>query len=168
MASARRQFCGSDEPNAFTATDVLQDPHGEEASLELPMPPLQVRQAWNAEDPLASVHHFLFVMYVLIPAAFGVRMCLQCPDCNGDCTDSRWTPLIPDRNACSDYMGNNHKVMGGYAGIAVAMAFAVEFQKTAAPHAHGFVSLSNIYQHNHLENIAEMLKKIWRTFPPTK
>ena len=158
VANARRQFCGSDEPNAFTTTDVLEDPDGEEVSLQLPMPPLQVRQAWNAEDPLACVHHFLFVMYVLIPAAFGIRMCLHCPDCNGDCTDSKWRPHNPDRNACSDYMGNNHKFMGGYAGIAVAMAFAVEFQKTAAPHAHGFVSLANMYQHNHLENIAEMLQ----------
>ena len=49
--------------------------------------------------------------------------------------------------------------MGGYAGIAVAMAFATEFQKSRPPHAHGFVSLANIYQHGHLESIAEMLKK---------
>eukprot|EP00973_Karenia_brevis_P083859 11636492-Karenia_brevis.AAC.1 len=48
--------------------------------------------------------------------------------------------------------------MGGYAGLAQAMAFATEFTKNATPHGHGFVTLANLYQHNSVETIAEMLK----------
>ena len=47
--------------------------------------------------------------------------------------------------------------MGGYAGIATNMGFAVEFQADSTPHAHGFVSLANMYQHNTLFDIARML-----------
>ena len=82
-----------------------------------------MRQQWVAQDPLASVHYYVVIMRVLLPAAFGVRMCFQCPDCNADCDARR-----EHHESCSDYLGNNRKSMGGYAGIATAMAFANEFQ----------------------------------------
>ena len=72
--------------------------------------------------PLASVHHYLKIMYVLIPAAFGLRMCLNCPDCNGDVSVSS-----ENCDGCSDYLGNNHKSMGGYVGLAAALAIATKF-----------------------------------------
>ena len=34
--------------------------------------------------------------------------------------------------------------MGGYAGIATAMAFATEYQGEATPHGHGFISFEDI------------------------
>ena len=48
--------------------------------------------------------------------------------------------------------------MGGFAGIAAAMAFATEFQGEGTAHAHGFVALANIYQHNTVHDIAAMLE----------
>ena len=46
------------------------------------MPNLSDKQAWNAEDPLASVHHYLHNMRVYLPLLYGIRMCYQCPFCN--------------------------------------------------------------------------------------
>ena len=107
-----------------------------------------LRQRWLAEDPLASVHHYLSIMRIVIPAAFGLRMCLHCPDCNAD------TMFDAENCAgCSDYLGNNNKSMGGYAGVATAMAFANEFQGDGTPHGHGFVAFANIHQYNTLEMI---------------
>ena len=92
-------------------------------------------------------------MQVVIPAAFGIHMYLHCPDCAADRQHVRHTC------GCSDYLGNNHKSLGGYAGLATALAFATEFQGDGTPHGHGFVSLANMYQHNNLEQIANMLQK---------
>ena len=79
-------------------------------------------------------------------------MCLHCPDCNADAQHDRYTC------GCSDYLGNNHKSLGGYAGLATALAFATEFQGDGTPHGHGFVCLANMYQHSTLEQIADMLE----------
>ena len=47
--------------------------------------------------------------------------------------------------------------MGGYAGIATAIAMAVEPQKEMTPYAYGLVAVSNVYSHNTLPQIAELL-----------
>ena len=47
--------------------------------------------------------------------------------------------------------------MGGYAGLATALAFAVEYIKDGSPHGHGLVALSNLYSTS-LWDVAEMLK----------
>ena len=49
--------------------------------------------------------------------------------------------------------------MGGYPGLASNSAFATEYQGEATPHGHGFVTLPNMYQHNNLEEISNMLQK---------
>ena len=116
-----------------------------------------------AQDPLASVHHFVVIMRIVIPAAFGLRMCLQCPDCNADVTLGR-----DDCPSCSDYLGNNHKSMGGYAGIATAMAFANEFQGDGTPHGHGFVALANIYKYSTLEQIRQALEEHIHKISPAR
>ena len=139
------------------------DPTGQQASLEIPLPDLLERQAWNAQDPLASIHHYDVVLYVLLAATFGVRMCLNCPRCNFDGTD-------PNKRGeffgCSDLLGCNNKLMGGFAGIALALIFATEFQGEGTPHGHGFVALANLFQHSTLLEIAEMLKhNITKTDP---
>ena len=107
----------------FGHTTYLADKSGKETEVEVPLPDWPVRQQWLAQDPLASVHYYLVMMRVVVAAAFGVRMCFKCPDCNADCDAE-----ITDHESCSDFMGNNPKSMGGYAGIATAMAFANEFQ----------------------------------------
>jgi len=46
--------------------------------LELEMPNLSEKQAWNAEDPLASVHNYLVNMRVNLPLLYGVRTLPTC------------------------------------------------------------------------------------------
>ena len=46
--------------------------------LELQMPSLVEKQAWNAEDPLASVHHYLVNMRVYLPLLYGLRILPTC------------------------------------------------------------------------------------------
>ena len=53
----------------------MADPTGIATEAEVPLPEWCVRQQWLAQDPLASVHYYLVIMRVVVPAAFGVRMC---------------------------------------------------------------------------------------------
>ena len=102
---ARRQHCGPDTPRIFGSHSVTEDPDAQETSVEIPLPDIFTRQAWNAQDPLASCHHFLFFMYVVLPGVFGLRMCFACPQCNVDRTDPSARQLAG--NSCMDYMGCN-------------------------------------------------------------
>ena len=75
----------------FTEYNDMSDSEKEQAksaveriSVELQLPTGKPRLAWVAEDPLASVHHYLTHMRVLLHLAFGVRMCFACPHCNSD------------------------------------------------------------------------------------
>jgi hypothetical protein len=105
VSRARKQHCGPDTPHIFTQHCVTEDPEAEQVSIEIPLPDLLTRQGWNAQDPLASCHHYLFVMYVIVPAMFGVRMCFCCPDCNAD--DSAANVGHHAEKPCSDYFGCN-------------------------------------------------------------
>ena len=151
----RSQLSGPDQPSFMSSFGVDVDSMGQQATAEIQMPPLLNRQAWNAQDPLASVHHYQVIMYVVIPACFGVRMCLNCPRCNVDATDPNCQQAYI---GCADLLGCNNKLAGGFAGIALALAFANEFQGEGTPHGHGFVPLANMYQHNTLQEIAAMLE----------
>ena len=129
-----------------------------EAYAELKFPALKTRQALNAQDPLSSVHHYLFCIRVLLPAAFGVRMCFNCPHCNADDLDAylrNRRPIHP----CQDCFGCNAKPLGGYTGLAEALGFATEHQGDGTPHGHGFVALMNAYQHGTLQDIAKLLER---------
>ena len=125
-----------------------------------------VRQARNAQDPMASVHHYLVFMYVVLPALFGIRMCFHCPDCNADPDEDDTGSTEFKNSPCSDYMGSNCKLMGGFAGLATGLAFATEFQGDGTPHGHGFVSLANMYQHQTLQEIAEILESNFQDMTP--
>eukprot|EP00973_Karenia_brevis_P006190 843404-Karenia_brevis.AAC.1 len=48
--------------------------------------------------------------------------------------------------------------MGGYAGLATALGFAVEYTKDGSPHGHGLVALNSLYSTSSLWDIAEILK----------
>ena len=147
-------YASASHPRVFTSSNYARDPTGAETMREVELPEWLVRQQWLAQDPLASVHHYAVVMRIIVAGAFGVRMCFRCPDCNADhgcsAVNEGWT-------SCSDYMGNNHKSMGGYAGIATALAFANEFQGDDTPQGHGFVAFANVYQYITLQNIGAML-----------
>ena len=55
-------------------------------------------------------------------------------------------------------LGSNHKLLGGYVGLATSLALAIEYTKDGSPHVHGLVALSNLYSSNTLLDIAHMLK----------
>ena len=81
----RHRDASPNEPNIFTEKRVTSDPTGAEVAKDIELPEWLVRQQWLAQDPLASVHYYVVIMRVLIPAALGVRMCFHGPDCNADC-----------------------------------------------------------------------------------
>ena len=120
----RHRYASHSSPSIFGSATCVSDPDGTQTAAEVPLPEWAVRQQWLAQDPLASVHYYAIIMRVVVAAAFGVRMCFKCPDCNADCDVQR----PPHDTSCQDYLGNSNKSMGGYAGIATAMAFATEFQ----------------------------------------
>ena len=157
-SAARRQLSGISDPKIFSNAELKGDPDGTAVSMEIPLPPLGIRQAWNAQDPLASVHHYLVFMYVVLPALFGLRMCFNCPDCNADENEPGAGKSNFGYRACSDYLGSNSKLLGGFAGLATGLAFATEFQGDGTPHGHGFISLANMYQHNTLEDIKHIIE----------
>ena len=128
MTQSRRKYCGKNAPKIFAQYCGVEDTSGEATAKEIPLPDLWMRQAWNAQDPMSSCHHYLFFMYVILPTVFGLRMCFLCPDCNADGTDPKTKRLD---FACSDCRGCNSKLVGGYAGMATGMAFATEYQGEA-------------------------------------
>jgi len=54
-------------------------------------------------------------------------------------------------------MGRNTKPLGGFAGLAEAMAFATELQGDGTLHGHGFMALANAWQHSSLQDIADRI-----------
>jgi len=158
VAEARRAHASSSSPPLFIDAEVGDEEAVEEATATLKFPTLPDRQAWAAQDPLSSVHHYHVGMRVLVPAAFGVRMCFNCPHCNADALDTNTLQEIPNNHPCQDCFGCNAKPMGGHGGLADGLAFATEFQGDGTPHGHGFVSLANAYQHCSLLDIAQMLE----------
>ena len=135
----------------------------EHAAVDLSIPSLKERQAWNAQGMLASVHYYLTHMRVLVPLCFGIRMCFQCPHCNIDRYDGIAKKLSPHRlyseHACQTFFGTNGKLMGGYARLGQALCFANEQQGDGTPHGHGFVALCNAYQHATLEDIVRLIEE---------
>ena len=105
---------------------------------------------------VATAHQLQIVMRVVLPNLFGLGMCFACPHCNVD--DSVLDPMKTEVQPCSNCFGCNQKLMGGYAGLATALAFAVEYTKDGSPHGHGLVALSNLYSTATLLDIAKMLK----------
>ena len=121
----------------------------------------------NAQDPLSSVHYYLVMMYVGLPGVFGIRMCLDCPQCNCDKHDplrARLSIGCDDLRArlstgCQDCMGRNTKPLGGFAGLGEALAFGTELQGDGTLHGHGFIVLVNAWQHSSLQDIANRIDK---------
>jgi hypothetical protein len=158
---ARQTCCGVDEPPIFFDGFVHDSEDAERATATLKLPCLDDRRGLIARDPLSSVHQYLICLYVLLPAAFGIRMCSRCPHCNVDEKDPdfRRSSAKEPVCACQDIAGHSTKPMGGYAGLAAAMAFATEFQGNGTPHGHGFVALCNIYQNGSLQDVADHIAR---------
>ena len=165
IAAARRKHAGANSPPIFVSSCCADVNGRETAEVELDMPPLMTRLAMNAQDPISSVHYYQVCQRILLPAAFGYRMCLNCPHCNVDEHD----PSVVHgamRTSCQDLNGKNCKPIGGYAGLAEAAAFAVELQGEGTLHGHGFVALANIYQHSTLQDVAELIESNFQNLTP--
>ena len=158
VSRARRRYAGSAQPPIFYEGTVDDSDDIETACVELHLPDVSIRQAINAQDPLSSVHHYLVCTYILLPAAFGIRMCLNCPRCNVDIHDPS-IRMKMSKCGCQDVRGKNAKPMGGVGGLAEALALATEFQGDGTPHGHGFTALTNLYQHCSLQDIAAHIEK---------
>ncbi len=112
----RRKHCGRKTPQVFTMHTLVSDPDGQALALEIDMPSLSDRQALNAQDPLSSVPNYLAIMYIVIPAAFVRRMCLNCHDCNLDTSDPRGL-YAGKYFSCQDLSVNHTKLLDGYAAM---------------------------------------------------
>ena len=86
-------------------------------------------------------------MRVLLPLAFGIRMCFECPHCNEDNYTGNAMNLSAQRavdrpTSCQSIHGSNGKLLGGYVGLGQALAFANESQGDGTPHGHGLKTQS--------------------------
>ena len=144
-ARFRAKCSSADAPKIFTEKYVADyedlDVKDEEVQFELPLPPLSTRQACNAEDPLSSVHHYLYCAKVMLPAALGMRMCMNCPHCNCDENDPNIV-VQREHRPCQNVFGHNPTIMGGYAGIAHSLSSRIEFQGNGTPHVHAHALIS--------------------------
>ena len=127
--ASRRAHAGPASPPLFTGTESDVDLHYlfadyagmspaeqekvrnlvERVRVELAIPSAKDRLAWNAEDPLASVHYYMVNMRVLVPLAFGIRMCFRCPNCNIDLYDGAAAALSNSSfdnytNSCQNFL----------------------------------------------------------------
>ena len=98
-------------------------------TVEFDVPEYDLRRLMNARDPVSCVYAFRVSVMVVVASLFGIRMCFHCPHCQNE-------DECDDIEPCQDYLGTNMKLMGGYAGLATALAFATEYQGEATPHGH--------------------------------
>ena len=156
ISQQRRKWAGSDDPPIFVRGVVTSPADVETVYGHMNFPKISTRQGINAQDPLSSVHYYIICMHVALPGVFGLRMCLNCPHCNCDKYDPLRAPCMI-QTGCQDYMGRNTKPIGGFAGLAEAMAFANELQGDGTLHGHGFIALANAWQHSSLQDIADRI-----------
>ena len=118
------------------------------AEFDLRLPPLDVRQALNAQDPWSSVMCFDVSYRVVTARMLGVRMCLHCPHCNNE----------GQRYSCQNKFGNNARIFGGTAGFCDGLGTVLENQGEGTPHGHGVAIFVTPYQHRTLLQIHEMIE----------
>ena len=58
LAYWRHRYASPTSPQIFNKSDVRRDPDGDSVMKEVEMPEVLIRQAWNAQDPLASNYKF--------------------------------------------------------------------------------------------------------------
>ena len=103
------------------------------------LPPYDERRAILARDPLASVEGFRITVLLVCEYVLGMRVCINCPDCNHN-ADS----LV----CCQDLLGNNAYTDGGAFGRADGIYISIEAQKSAGSlHAHAQVHIECKHQH---------------------
>ena len=112
------------------------------------LPTWEQRRQAMARDPLASVDGFRVLVLLVMEHLFGLRVCMQCPDCN--LASSHYTP-------CQDQKGSNATLVGGVFGRMDAAYVTIEAQKsTGSLHAHCQCFVQCLHQHTALEEIFQL------------
>ena len=131
------------EENDISATSV----HLEE--LKHWIPDYERRRVALARDPLASVDGFRVILYLVMKYLFGMRVCNQCPDCNGG--------AVHGNTPCQDAFGSNAEPEGGIFGRIDAAYISIEAQKSAgALHAHCQLFVQCFHQHRPLTDLLQL------------
>ena len=120
--------------------DSWQDDADDQIEVEMKVPGYDMRREILAQDPLASVLSFRVAILFMLGILLGLRTCPRCPSCR-----------------CSSMFGTNNTCMGGWLGLAVTFAGAVENQMLGTLHLHALVVLANMWQHKTLEEIRQAL-----------
>ena len=121
----------------------------------LDIPQYDVRQRWQARDGLCGIEAFRVWILRVLPILFGIRMCPFCPDCNHAENFQDHSNFL----SCQDIFGSSMMAIGGFCGGSDAIGGAVEHQHDGNPHYHGHVHIVNVFQHNPLQTILEMIKQ---------
>ena len=112
------------------------------------LPTWEQRRQAMARDPLASVDGFRVLVLLVMEHLFGLRVCMQCPDCN--LGHSLHSP-------CQDERGSNATLVGGVFGRMDAAYVTIEAQKsTGSLHAHCQCFVQCLHQHTGLEEIFQL------------
>ena len=111
-------WAGAEQPR------IWQQKSNGDVTLYVPDYPL--RRVIAARDPWSVMQNFVLSVKYVLPRLTGIRMCLDCPNCN--------TPksTLP----CSNEFGHNMMPLGGVCGLGVACGGAVEYQSSDNPHLH--------------------------------
>ena len=116
------------------------------------LPTSDQRRAMLARDGLASVEGFRLSILLVYEYVFGMRVCMDCPDCNSGPRTS------DDIISCQDVFGSNAYAEGGGFGRADGAYTSIEAQKSAGSlHAHSQVHVQCVHQHTPLQEIMRNL-----------
>ena len=110
------------------------------------VPTYEDRKVVLAQSPVSVALGFRVQILLVMQAAFGLRVCLDCPRCARG-RDGK----------CGDMLGNSSRLEGGAFGRCCAICWSVETQKQGSLHVHGHAVLENLHQHHALAEIADIL-----------
>ena len=99
------------------------------------VPLYALRRIIAARDPWSVIQNIELSVKYLLPRLAGLRMCIDCPNCNRDGSDQ----------PCANVFAHNMLPMGGTFGLAVGLGGAVEYQGDDDPHFHGNLHLASAY-----------------------
>ena len=116
------------------------------------LPEYDNRRAIPARDGLASVDGFRIAVLVTCQFVFGIRICMECPDCNHKGASGSY--------AFQDLFGNNAYAEGGGFGRGGGVYISIEAQKAAGSlHAHAQVHIECLHQHCTIREVMEEVQR---------
>ena len=121
------------------------------------IPESDVRRRILLRNPLACVLGFRTHVAITLQALFGVRMCPNCPHCNGDDV-TKLNNKGENITGCCDMFGSISSPVGGIFGRVDAYYGSIECQKAGSLHIHCLIWVQAMHQHLPLQEIAIMIE----------